>query len=184
MLIHAGASGVGTAAIQLAKAKGCYVVITVSNQAKADKCLSLGADIAINYQQTDFVHWSKENLARGFDFILDVVAGNYLNKNINVAAVDGQIVILSMLGGRYSEAVDVAKLLMKRLTITASTLRNRDDSYKEKLIRDFSKDFYQQLAQGEIKPVIDTVYPWQDAELAHKKMANNENIGKLILTVS
>ncbi len=183
VLIHAGASGVGSAAIQLAKAKQCHVVVTVSNEVKAEACLALGADQVINYRENDFVNLSKEHVPSGFDFILDVVAGDYLNKNINIAAVDGQIVMLSMLGGRFSEPVDIAKLLMKRLTLSASTLRSRDDGYKEKLINDFSKDFYQQLTQGEIKPVIDSAYPWQGAELAHQKMSSNENIGKLILTI-
>lgn len=183
VLIHAGASGVGCAAIQLAKAKKCQVVVTVSNAIKAQACLALGADCAINYRQDDFVKVCKDQFKGGFDIILDVVVGDYLTRNINVAAMDSHIVMLAMLGGRYSEPVDIAKLLMKRLTLTASTLRNRDDSYKAKLVSDFSKDFYRQLVQGEISPVIDTLYPWQDAELAHQKMANNENIGKLILTV-
>ena len=183
VLIHAGASGVGCAAIQLAKAKQCLVAVTVSNTAKAEACLALGADYAINYQLEDFVQFSKEQVKGGFDIILDVVAGDYLTRNINAAAVDSHIVMLAMLGGRYSEPIDIAKLLMKRLTLTASTLRNRSDSYKAELVSGFSKDFYRQLAQGEINPVIDTIYPWQDAELAHQKMANNENIGKLILTV-
>jgi len=183
VLIHAGASGVGCAAIQLAKARKCQVVVTVSGTAKAKACMALGADYAINYHETDFVQFSKEKVKGGFDIILDVVAGDYLTRNINVAAMDSRIVMLAMLGGRFSEPVDIAKLLMKRLTLTASTLRNRNDEYKAKLVSGFSKDFYRQLAQGEIIPVIDTVYPWQDTELAHQKMANNENIGKLILMV-
>jgi len=183
VLIHAGGSGVGCAAIQLAKAKQCLVAVTVSNETKAKACMALGADYAINYHLEDFVQFSKERIKEGFDVILDVVAGDYLTRNINIAAMDSQIVMLAMLGGRFSEPIDIAKLLMKRVTLTASTLRNRSDNYKAKLVSNFSKDFYRQLAQGEINPVIDSIYPWQDAELAHQKMANNENIGKLILTV-
>lgn len=184
VLIHAGASGVGSAAIQLAKAKQCYVVVTVGSEQKAQACLALGADVAINYQESDFVNWSKENVPSGFNVIVDVVAGEYVAKNINVAALDGYIVTLSMLGGRYCPQLDVAKLLGKRLTICASTLRNRSDDYKADLVRCFIADFYAELQSGKIKPVIDTVYPWQQVDLAHDKMANNENIGKLVLTVA
>jgi len=183
VLIHAGASGVGTAAIQLAKAKQCYVVVTVGSDEKAKACLALGADVAINYHHQDFVAWSTEHHKKGFDIIVDVVAGNYLNKNIQVAALDAHIVILSLLGGRFSDNVDIAKLLMKRLTFTASTLRNRDHQYKAMLVKQFATDFYHQLVEGKIKPVIDSEFLWQQADQAHQKMGNNENIGKLVLTL-
>ena len=183
VLIHAGASGVGSAAIQLAKAKKCQVVVTVGSEVKAKACLALGADHVVNYHEEDFVQWAKVHVKNGFDVIVDVVGGDYVNKNIQVAALDGRIVILSMLGGRYSESIDIAKLLMKRITVTASTLRNRDEHYKAKLVNDFSTDFYPLLINGEIKPVIDSTFPWQSADTAHKKMANNENIGKLILEI-
>lgn len=183
VLIHAGASGVGTAAIQLAKASGCYVVATVGSEEKAKALQSLGADAVIQYKESDFVQWSKVNIKGGFDLILDVVGCDYLNKNVNVCALDGHIVMLAMLGGRYSEPLDIAKLLAKRITISASTLRNRDDEYKANLVRDFCHDFYDKLAQEEITPVIDQTYPWHEAELAHTRMANNANIGKLVLTI-
>ena len=119
----------------------------------------------------------------GFDVIIDVVAGDYVAKNINVSALDGHIVTLSMLGGRYCQQLDIAKLLAKRLTLSASTLRNRSDDYKANLVASFISDFYAELVNGRIKPVIDTVYPWQQVEQAHEKMASNENIGKLVLTL-
>jgi len=184
VLIHAGASGVGIAAIQLAKMKNCQITVTVGSEAKAQACLTLGADFAINYKETDFVAWSKTNVSSGFDVIIDVVSGEYLAKNINVAALDGHIVTLSMLGGRYCSQLDIAKLLAKRLTLSASTLRNRSDAYKNTLVSHFINDFYVDLVRGRIKPVIDSVYPWQQAEQAHEKMANNENTGKLVLLVS
>lgn len=183
LLIHAGASGVGSAAIQLAKAIGCYVVVTVGTDDKAQACIALGANEALNYNKVDFVSWSKEHLPSGFDVILDVVGGDYLNKNVNVAALDGQLVNLAMLAGRYSEPLDIAKLLGKRLTISGSTLRNRSDEYKTQLINNFINDFYFELVKGQIKPIIDTVYPWQQADLAHSKMKNNDNIGKLVLSI-
>ncbi|WDE07764.1 NAD(P)H-quinone oxidoreductase [Thalassomonas viridans] len=184
VLIHAGASGVGTAAIILAKHYGCEVTVTAGSPEKLAACQALGADHLINYREQDFVQWKKAHKPGGFDVILDVVAGSYLNKNVSVAALDGRIVMLAMLGGRYSESLDVAKLLLKRLTLMASTLRNRSDDYKAELVRDFNQVFGAALNQGDIKPVIDTIYNWQDAELAHTRMANCENIGKLVLTLN
>lgn len=184
VLIHAGASGVGTAAIQLAKNKQCRVVVTVSTQEKAEACLKLGADDVINYKQIDFVQWSKTHMPSGFDVIIDVVSGSYLNKNIDISALDGHIVVLSILGGRFSEPVDLAKLLQKRLTLSASTLRNRDEAYKAKLISDFSHDYLLDLIEGKIIPVIDSIYHWSEANKAHSKMENNQNIGKIVLNVN
>ncbi|WP_170252797.1 zinc-binding dehydrogenase [Colwellia echini] len=184
VLIHAGASGVGCAAIQLAKAKNCQVTVTVGSALKAQTCIELGAESAINYHETDFVSWSKENVAEGFDVIIDVISGDYVAKNINVAALDGHVVMLAILGGRFCDKLDVAKMLAKRLTLSASTLRNRSDSYKAELVASFIAYFYQYLVEGKIKPIIDSIYPWRDVEQAHTKMANNENIGKLVLVVS
>lgn len=184
VLIHAGASGVGSAAIQLAKAKGCFVVSTVGNDKKLQACLSLGADVALNYHEVDFVTWSKEHVKTGFNVIVDVVAGDYVSKNLNVASLDGKIVILSMLGGRYCQKLDLAKMLGKRLTLSASTLRNRSNDYKTQLIINFIDDFYSGLENGIINPTIDTIYSWEDAEQAHNQINNNNNIGKLVLLVS
>lgn len=193
VLIHAGASGVGTAAIQLAKAKGCFVAVTVGNEAKMNACKALGADITINYNTTSFSHWAKTN-QHHFNVILDVVAGSYVNQNIKVAAVDARIVVLAILGGRYAEQLDVARMLQKRVTLSASTLRNRSDTYKADLVQAFTSEFTQ-LLYGQslsheqlqpkdlIQPVIDTVFSWQEVELAHQKMAENKNIGKLVMTV-
>jgi NADPH:quinone reductase-like Zn-dependent oxidoreductase len=157
VLIHAGASGVGSAAIQLAKSLHCHVTVTVGNDEKVSACKALGADEVINYQLTDF---------------------------ISVCALDGHIVMLSMLGGRYAESIDIAKMLLKRINITATTLRNRSDEYKNKLVNAFKADFYQQLEQGIISPVIYQQSSWQEVESVHQVMMNNENIGKLILTIN
>jgi putative PIG3 family NAD(P)H quinone oxidoreductase len=183
VLIHAGASGVGSAAIQLAKRYQCHVTVTVGSDKKAQACKALGADVALNYQQTDFAFWSKTHQAQGYDVIIDVVASDYLNKNINVCAVDGHIVMLSMLGGRYAKELDVAKMLLKRVNITATTLRSRSDDYKSKLIADFKAEFEPDLLSNKIQPVIFQEYAWQNVECAHQVMQNNENIGKLILTI-
>lgn len=182
VLLHAGASGVGSAAIQLAKSLHCHVTVTVGSDEKVSACKVLGADEVINYQQTDFASWSKEK-KQYYDVIVDVVAGEYVNKNINVCALDGHIVMLSMLGGRYAESIDVAKMLLKRVNITATTLRSRSDTYKSNLIHAFKDMFYKALEQGKIRPVIYQESPWQEAEKAHQVMLNNKNIGKIILTI-
>jgi len=182
VLIHAGASGVGTAAIQLAKQLNCHVSVTVGSDEKVAACKALGADDAINYQQTDFAQWAKQN-KHNYDVILDVVAGDYVNKNISVCALDGHIVILSMLAGRFAESIDVAKMLGKRVNIHATTLRSRSNDYKSQLINAFKRDFEQCLKQALITPVIYQQYSWYDAEKAHQVMINNENIGKIILTI-
>ncbi|SEK87170.1 putative NAD(P)H quinone oxidoreductase, PIG3 family [Colwellia chukchiensis] len=182
VLIHAGASGVGTAAIQLAKQRGCHVSVTVGSDEKVAACKALGADEAINYQDTDFALWAKQHKYH-YDVILDVVAGDYVNKNISVCALDGHIVILSMLAGRFADNIDVARMLAKRINIHATTLRSRSDDYKAKLIKAFNRDFKAALEQGHIKPVIYQQFPWQDVEQAHQVMENNANTGKLILIV-
>lgn len=184
VLIHAGASGVGTAAIQLAKQRDCAVVVTVSSDNKGQACLKLGADHFVNYHQQDVVNWSKQHFPKGYDVIVDVVAGNRLADNVQMAAMDGRIVVLAMLGGRFCQQLDVAKLLLKRLTIFASTLRNRSDDYKADLVRDFRQQFLPLFAQGKLKPVIDSCFDWHNGELAHQRMMANQNIGKLILTVA
>lgn len=183
ILIHAGASGVGCAAIQLAKAVGCKVVTTVSTDEKKQACYTLGADYVINYHHEDFVQWSKQHIPLGFDVIIDVVAGEYLNKNIQITALDGHIVILSILGGRYSQAIDVAKMLQKRINLSATTLRNRSDDYKTQLVKNFQQQFYSVLKNRDIVPLIDRVYPWHDVNIAHQRMEKNENIGKLVLFI-
>jgi len=184
VLIHAGASGVGSAAIQLAKAQGCYVVTTVSSDIKAQACLRFGADAVINYKNTDFVQWQTEHHAQGFDVILDVAGGDYLTRNIDVSALDAHIVMIAMLAGRHSQPLDIAKLLMKRINITATTLRNRNEQYKAELVANFTQQFYSSIESKQIQPIIDSEYCWSDADKAHQKMLRNENIGKLVLLVN
>ncbi|WOH38292.1 NAD(P)H-quinone oxidoreductase [Thalassotalea fonticola] len=184
VLIHAGASGVGTAAIQLCKAIGAQVTVTVSSEKKAIACQNLGADNIINYKEEDFVAWKKQHLKTGFDVILDVVGGDYLSKNIDVAGLDSRVVMLAMLGGRFCEKVDVAKLLLKRVNIHASTLRSRSDGYKSKLVTDFCEKFSNSLTQGVINPVIEHVFDWSKADQAHSLMSQNKNIGKYILSIN
>lgn len=182
VLIHAGASGVGTAAIQIAKQLNCFVVATVSNDAKAQECKNLGADQVIVYTEEDYLNVLKQQKLQ-FNVILDVVAGDYVNKNVSLCAMDAKIVVLSMLGGRYIEQLDMAKMLFKRVHLIASTLRNQTDDYKTKLVSSFCHLFSNALMQGKIKPVIDRIMHWHAADKAHHILLANKNIGKVILTV-
>lgn len=188
VLIHAGASGVGTAAIQLAKCAGCRVIVTCSNERKAQFCINLGADAAINYKQNDYVgevkNFCKSQGVSGVDVVLDCVAGEYISKDINCLAMDGKIVVIAMMGGRFVESLDMAKMMAKRVSITASTLRNRSDSYKTQLIADFKRQFWQHLCDGDIKAVIDSVYDWQEVAKAHEYIEANKNLGKVVLNLS
>lgn len=181
VLIHAGASGVGTAAIQLAKAAGASVASTASSEAKNSACLKLGADIAINYRKQDFAEVLN---AEGFfpDVIVDIVGEGHVQKNLKIAAMDCRIVQLAMLGGRFLTSVDMAKLLAKRIRFQASTLRNRSDVYKTELVQGFLRDFGDALHTGEIHPVVDSTYAVDEINQAHETMSLNKNIGKLLVS--
>lgn len=187
VLIHAGASGVGSAAIQLAKLAGARVIVTCGSDEKAQFCQSLGADLAINYQHCDFVSevkgFCQSHHIAGVDVVLDCVAGHYIAQNINCLAMDGRIVVIAMMGGRFVESLDMAKMLAKRVSIVASTLRNRSDGYKTQLIADFKHRFWQPLCDGSIKAVIDSTFDWQQVAMAHDHIESNQNMGKVILTI-
>ncbi len=183
LLVHAGASGVGTAAIQLAKAAGAKVVVTVGSEPKKAFCEQLGVDLVINYREQDFVSVIKAQVKGGVNLVVDCVAGDYINRDINVLAMDGKIVVLAIMGGRFVESLDMAKMMGKRATIEASTLRNRSDEYKSDLINQLQKRFGAALQSGEIKPIIDKVFDWKDVAQAHQYIEDNKNMGKVVLRV-
>lgn len=179
VLIHAGASGVGLAAIQLAKRHGCSVAVTASNQVKLDLCKQLGADLVINYQQQDFSieiakHW------QGCDLIIDFVAGDYLNRNLKLLNIDGSVLYLAMLAGRYADKLDMALMLGKRATVKGSTLRSRSEKYKTHLIKEFSQACIADFYSRKLIPNIDTVFAAKDVGKAHQRIENNDTMGKLI----
>lgn len=184
VLFHAGASGVGTAAIQLAKAVDAQVIVTVGSEEKQAFCRELGADVAINYKTDDFGQSIKERVPGGVNLVVDCIAGEYISSNINCLAMDGKIVVLAMMQGRFVEMLDMAKMLGKRITLTASTLRNRSNDYKAQLVADFKRDFFAKFASGELKPVIDKVFDWDDAADAHRYIEANQNKGKVILKIT
>ena len=180
-LIHAGASGVGGAAIQMAKSAGAQVVITAGSDEKCEHAKRLGADHVINYKTTDFVEYMKaHNLSA--NAIVDPVSGRYLNKNAKVAAMDCQIVMLAFLDSRFAE-VDFARLLQKRISFHASTLRNRSIAFKRALRDAFVARFYDDIANQKYDFNIYKTMPWQQASEAHAILEGNENSGKVVLLV-
>ncbi|TDF41602.1 NAD(P)H-quinone oxidoreductase [Alteromonadaceae bacterium M269] len=181
VLIHAGASGVGLAAIQLAVTMDCDVAVTSSSLKKLDACASLGATTLINYQELGFRREVKESLGC-VDIIVDVVGASYVNENVRLLNMDGTIVQLAMLGGRYVESFDMAMMLSKRATIKASTLRNRSDAYKTQLIKQFSQQYLSLFEMKKLKPIIDTVFSANDIAEAHSRFESNDSIGKFIGT--
>ncbi|MEZ4934967.1 MAG: NAD(P)H-quinone oxidoreductase [Saprospiraceae bacterium] len=182
ILIHAGASGVGTAAIQIAKAKGAKIVVTAS-KGKHELCKNLGADHCIDYRAKNFAeeifHFNK----RGADVLIDFMGASYFENNIKALAMDGRMVMLGFLGGTKIESLDMGPVLFKRLKIMGSTLRARSLEYKARLTNDFVKHGLSLLATGVIKPVIDSVFDWRDVKQAHTYMEGNKNKGKVILRI-
>jgi len=184
ILIHAGASGVGTAAIQIAKQIGATVYATASHK-KHQICKTLGADEVIDYKTTNFEDEIKSITDRqGVDVILDFIAAAYFQQNINVLKLDGRMVMLAALGGMNVSELQMGSIVWKRLHIMGSTLRTRSTEYKTKLIDGFSETYLSKFESGDLKPIIDSVYDWKDVADAHTKMEANVNAGKIILMVT
>lgn len=184
VLIHAGGSGVGTSAIQLAKQLfSATVLTTAGKEHKLETCLNLGADFAYNYKKQDFAKEISMELGKNpVNVVIDFVGAPYWEKNIDILATDGRLVYLSFLGGHKLENMSLAPLLRKRLKVMGSTLRSRSIEYKIELSKDFASNCMRLLEDGSIKPVIDSVYGWEQTEEAHQRMANNQNTGKIVLT--
>ncbi|WP_333607314.1 NAD(P)H-quinone oxidoreductase [Arsukibacterium sp.] len=181
VLIHAGASGVGTAAICLASLAGAEVAVTASSDEKLAVCHSLGARHGFNYQQQDFVSVLKQLWPPGCQLILDPVAGDYIAKNIQCLAIDGKIVVYALMGGRRLAELDLAPLFQKRGQILCSTLRNRSPDYKAELSAAFYRRFAAEMQQRRLIPLIHRVFSYEEVEQAHQLMASNHTMGKLIL---
>jgi NADPH2:quinone reductase len=183
LLVHGGSSGIGTIAIQLAKAFGSKVIVTVGSKEKADACLKLGADRAINYKTEDFVAEVKAATAdAGANVILDMVGGDYIERNYDVAAIDGRVVQIAFLGGPKA-TVNFAKLMVKRLIHTGSTLRPRSNADKAKMVAVIEARVMPLLREGRIKPLMDSTFPLEKAADAHRRMETSEHIGKIVLAV-
>jgi putative PIG3 family NAD(P)H quinone oxidoreductase len=184
VLIHAGASGVGTAAIQLAKAMGARVFVTVGSEEKRAACLGLGADGAFNYKEGPFAEKVAAAAGGGVDVVLDSIGASYWTQNLEVLNTDGRWVLISTLGGSRVEQVSLARLLAKRITLTGTTLRSRPREYKTRLNREFASFALPLLEQGTLRPVIDRVFPWEEVREAHRYMEQNKNIGKVVMRLS
>jgi NADPH:quinone reductase len=181
-LIHGGSSGIGTMAIQLAKALGSKVIVTVGSQDKVDACLKLGADHAINYKTEDFVERVKEITKTGVELILDMVGADYVEKNFDAAAVDGRIVQIAVLNGPKA-TINAAKIMVKRLHYTGSTLRPRTNADKAAMVKAIEVNVLPLLASGKVKPLMDSSFPLEKAADAHKRMETSAHIGKIVLVV-
>ncbi len=185
-LVHGGTSGIGTTAIQLAKAFGSKVIATAGSAEKCDACRKLGADLAVNYLTEDFVAatkaFAKTSGAGGAHLILDMVAGDYVERNYRAAAEDGRIVQIATLNG-FNADVDIRLLMVKRLTHTGSTLRVRPVAFKAAIAEALREKVWPLLEAGRCKPVIDSTFPLAEAAAAHARIEAPGHIGKIVLTV-
>ena len=181
LLVHGGASGIGTTAIQLASALGAHVIVTVGDQRKAEACEALGAIRAINYRKEDFVEIVREVTGKhGADVILDMVGGDYIERNLRAAALEGHIVQIAFLRGSKVE-IDLMRLMMRRLTLTGSTLRAQPQETKAAMARAIEERIWPLIGEGKFKPMIDSTFKLQEAALAHKRIDDPAHIGKIIL---
>jgi len=181
LLVHGGSSGIGVAAIQMAKAMGAIVYITAGSDEKCRFCEGLGAAKAINYKTENFADVIRQiTNDKGVDVILDMVGGDYVQNNLRALANDGRLVMINMMMGKDVQ-VDLSQVMSKRLTVTGSTLRNRDTAFKAAIAQNLEKNIWPLLESGEIKPVINAVFPAEQAAQAHRLMESSEHIGKIVL---
>jgi NADPH2:quinone reductase len=183
LLVHGGSSGIGTTAIQLAKAFGARVIVTAGSAEKCDACRKLGADVAVNYKSEDFVAATKAATGgKGADVILDMVGGDYIERNYEAAAVEGRVVQIAFQGGPRA-TVGFHRIMLKRLTHTGSTLRARPVADKATIARALEAKVWPLIAAGKVKPVIYRTFPLAEASAAHALMETSTHIGKIVLTV-
>ena len=183
LLVHGGTSGIGVTAIQLAKAKGAHIVATAGSKEKCDACLSLGADRAVNYKSEDFGEVVKDATAgRGVDVILDMVGGDYVARNIACCADDARIVNIAFQSGS-AVTLDLMRVMLKRLTLTGSTLRIRPADVKARIARSVETEAVPLIASGAITVPIDSRFTLADAAKAHARMEQGHHIGKIVLVV-
>lgn len=184
--MHAGGSGVGTAAVQLVKLAGGKSIVTAGSQEKIDMAVKLGADKGINYKTDDFAKavsdWTG---GKGVDIILDCVGGSYAMKNVASLALDGRWVLYGLMGGAEVAGPVLGGLLRKRASIRGTTLRSRSDVYKANLVKKFSADCLDKFGgeKPQLKPIVDSVMKISDIKAAHEKMESNKNNGKIVLTI-
>lgn len=184
LLVHGGTSGIGTMAIMLGKAFGLTVITTAGSEDKCAAARSVGADLAINYRESDFVEVAKEFTGgKGVDVILDMVSGSYVARNIECLADDGRHVTIAVLGGLKAE-INMATIMRKRLTLTGSTLRPRSDRFKALLADEIYNHAWPLFEDGTIRPVMDRAFPLAEVAAAHARMEAGDHIGKIVLEVA
>ncbi len=182
-LVHGGSGGVGTAAIQLAKASGARVIVTAGSAERCQRCRDLGAELALNYHHDDFEAAclaATDN--RGVDVVLDCIGGPYLEKNLRVLTTEGHLVVIGLMGGKSGE-LDMRRLLSKRIRIIGSTLRALSTQRKTEIVSSFLDRFGDALAGGRLVPVIDSVFPMEQVADAHRRLASGEAFGKVVLSI-
>ncbi|MGM1035160.1 MAG: NAD(P)H-quinone oxidoreductase [Bacillota bacterium] len=186
VLIHAGGSGVGTAAIQLAKKlTKAKIITTAGSKEKLDFCQSLGADICINYKEQSFdEEILKATNNQGVDVILDFIGASYWEKNLKSIKTDGRWILIGILGGTVVEKVNLMELLLKRVQLKGTLLTPRSDEYKKELTEEFVKKAMPLFRKNEIKAIVDHVFPFEEVQRAHEHMEANKNVGKIILQVN
>lgn len=183
LLVHGGSSGIGTTAIQLAKAFDSQVFVTAGSLEKCQFCIELGADLAINYQQQDFVEQILDyTQGKGVNVILDIIGGDYFARNIKCMSFDARLVQIALQNGIKAE-LNLLPIMLKRLAITGSTLRARSTKFKAQVALQLLKNVWPLLASGQIKPIIYQTFPLAEAAKAHALMESSRHIGKIILTV-
>jgi len=181
LLVHGGSSGIGVAAIQMAKALGSTVYVTAGSGDKCTFCENLGAAKAINYKISDFADAIQHlTHGKGVDVILDMIGGDYTPRNIKSLASDGRLVLINMMNGKDVQ-IDLSLVMMKRLTITGSTLRSREPAFKAAIARNLEEHIWPLLASGQIKPIINAVFPAVAAAEAHRLMESSQHTGKIVL---
>ena len=181
LLVHGGSSGIGTIAIQLAKTFGARVIATAGSSEKCDACRRLGADVAINYKTEDFVPLTKGATGGvGAEVILDMVGGDYIERNYEAAAVEGRIVQIAFQGSSRAD-VDFRRIMLKRLHHTGSTLRARSVPDKAAIAQAVERSIWPLIAAGKVRPVMDSVFPFREAAKAHARMESSVHIGKIVL---
>ena len=184
ILVHGGSSGIGTTAIQLAKAFGATVYVTAGSKSKCEACLALGADAAVNYRGEDFVERiGTLTGGRGVDVVLDMVAGDYLARNLKCLAVEGRLVIIAVQHGPKVEQLNVLPIMLRRLTVTGSTLRPRSVEQKAAIAHALHAEVWPLLAAGTVRPIVHSRFPLSDAAGAHRLMESSEHVGKIVLEV-
>lgn len=182
LLAHGGGSGIGTMAIQLAHALGARVAVTAGSEAKLDVCRELGADIAINYREQDFVEVIRaETDGRGADVILDIVGAKYLPRNVDALATSGRLVVIGMQGGVKGE-LDLGKLLRKRAAVLATSLRARPADEKASIVASVRENVWPLVADGTVRPIVHATVPLEQVRDAHQMLEDTSNTGKVVLT--